>query len=165
MTSVDHYLAKLFRDNQALSTGLVSGRAIEAELERRTARGRRGVRPLREILVGRGVIGAPRASVLERQVRGLLDLWGIPVSGSEVAAGPDDRYRLDYLLLPPVAMEVDGYTHHWSPEAKAADEARRNQLRLGGLFLLVYTWIDIRVEQRRMYGELTTALNTHQKTS
>jgi hypothetical protein len=144
--------------DQALSTRLVSGKALEAELARRAARGRRGVRPLRQILTGRGIIGAPEASVLEREVRELLDQWGIPVTGSEVAAGPDDRFRLDYLLLPPVAMEVDGYTHHRSPEAKAADEARRNQLRLDGLFLLVYTWIDIRAEQGRLYREITTAL-------
>ena len=52
-------------------------------------------------------------------------------------------------------MEVDGYTHHWSPEAKAADEARpESQLLLGGLFLLVYTWIDLRLEQRRVYQEM-----------
>jgi hypothetical protein len=147
--------------DQALSSRLVSGQAISAELERRAARGRRGVRPLREILVGRGVIGAPRASVLERYVLHLLDQWGIPVTGCEVRAGPDDRYRLDFMLLPPVAMEVDGYTHHWSPEAKAADESRRNQLRLEGIFLLVYTWIDARAEQRRMYHELTTACATY----
>jgi hypothetical protein len=145
--------------DEGLSTRLVSGKAIDAELRRRTARGRRGVRPLREILTGRGVIGAPRASVLEREVRALLDAWGIPVTGSEVKTGPDDRYRLDYLLLPPVALEVDGYSHHWSPEAKAADETRRNQLRLGGLFLLVYTFVDIRAEQRRMYREITMALS------
>jgi len=116
------------------------------------------VRPLRQILTGRGVIGAPAASVLERETRMLLDQWGIPVTGSEVKAGPDDRYRLDLMLLEPVALEVDGYTHHWSPEAAAHDNARRNALRLEGLILLVYTWIDIRAAQRRMYRELTAAL-------
>jgi hypothetical protein len=62
------------------------------------------------------------------------------------------------MLLHPVAMEVDGYTDHWSPEAAAHDHARRNELRLGGLFLLVYTWIDVRADQGRMYQEITTAL-------
>jgi AbiEi antitoxin C-terminal domain len=144
--------------DEALSTRLVSGQAIAAELTRRAARGRRGVRPLREILTGRGVIGVPRASVLERYTAQLLDRWGIPIAGREVKAGPDDRYRLDFMLVHPVAMEVDGYTHHWSPEAAAPDHARRNQLRLGGLFLLVYTWIDVRADQRRMHQEITTAL-------
>ena len=91
----------------------------------------------------------------------LLDRWGIPVTGHEVKAGPDDRYRVDFTLLPPVAMEVDGYTHHWSPEAKAHDEARRNRLRLDGVFLLVYTWIDIRRDQFRVHRELTTALTRY----
>jgi hypothetical protein len=144
--------------DQALSSRLVSGQAISAELERRAFPGRRGVRPLREILTGRGVIGAPRASVLERRVARLLSQWGIPVSDCEVKAGPDSRYRLDFMLIEPVAMEVDGYTYHWSPEAAASDNARRNALRLEGLTLLVYSWIDIRAAQRRMYRELTTAL-------
>jgi hypothetical protein len=144
--------------DQALSSRLVSGQAISAELERRASPGRRGVRPLREILIGRGVIGAPRASVLERQVARLLSQWGIPVSGCEVKAGPDGRYRLDFMLIEPVAMEVDGYTHHWSPEAAAHDNARRNALRLEGLVLLVYSWIDVRAAPHRMYRELTTAL-------
>jgi hypothetical protein len=144
--------------DQALSSRLVSGRAVAAELERRAARGRRGVRPLREIMAGRGIIGAPRASALERETMLLLDRWGIPVTGHEVKAGPDDRYRLDFTLLWPVAMEVDGYTYHWSPEAKAHDEARRNRLRLDGVLLLVYTWIDIRRDHFRMHRELTTAL-------
>jgi hypothetical protein len=144
--------------DQGLASRLVSGRAVAAELERRAARGRRGVRPLRDIVASRGIIGAPRASVLEREAILLLDRWGIPVTGHEVRAGPDDRYRLDFMLRPPVAMEVDGYTHHWSPEAKAHDEARRNRLRIDGIFLLVYTWIDIRRDQFRMHRELTTAL-------
>jgi hypothetical protein len=144
--------------DQALSSRLVSGQAISAELERRAVPGRRGVRPLREILTGRAVIGAPRASVLEREVARLLSQWGIPISGCEVKAGPDHKYRLDFMLIEPVAMEVDGYTHHWSPEAAAHDNARRNALRLEGLILLVYTWIDIRAAQRRMYRELTAAL-------
>jgi hypothetical protein len=144
--------------DQGLSSRLISGRAVAAELERRAARGRRGVRLLRHIVASRGIIGAPRASVLERETMLLLDRWGIPVTGHEVRAGPDDRYRLDFTLLPPVAMEVDGYTYHWSPEAKAHDEARRNRLRLDGIFLLVYTWIDVHHGHLRMHGELTTAL-------
>jgi hypothetical protein len=144
--------------DQALSTRLVSGQALAAELERRAARGRRGVRPLRDHLTERGIIGAPRASVLEREAMQLLRRWGIPVAGHEIKAGPDGRYRLDFMLVPPVAMEVDGYTHPWSPEAKAHDEARRNRLRLDGIFLLVYTWLDVRFDQFRMHRETTTAL-------
>jgi hypothetical protein len=144
--------------DRALASGLVTGKGLAAELGRREARGRRGVRPLRELLTERGIVGAPRASVLEREATQLLQRWRVPILGREVSAGPDDRYRLDFLLASPVAMEVDGYTYHWSPEAKSHDEARRNLLRLEGTFLLVYTWRDVRCDQRRMHGEIMTAI-------
>jgi len=144
--------------DRALSTRLVSGKALDAELGRRGARGRRGVRPLREALTDRGIVGAPRPSVLEWETVRLLDRWGVPIHGREIKAGPDDRYRLDFMLVYPVTMEVDGYTYHWSPESKTYDEARRNRLRIDGLFLLVYTWRDVRADQRRMYQEVMTAL-------
>jgi hypothetical protein len=60
-----------------------------------------------------------------------------------------------------VAVEVDGYAYHWSPEAKARDESRRNQLRLSGIFLLVYTWRDIRMEPGRVIREVTAALSRY----
>jgi hypothetical protein len=144
--------------DRALSSGLITGKGLAAEIGRRAGHGRRGVRPLREMLVKRGIVGAPDASVLEREAMHLLDRWGVPVQGREVIAGPDDRYRLDFLLASPVAMEVDGYSYHWSPEAKSHDEARRNRLRLEGTFLLVYTWLDLRFDQRRMHSEVTTAI-------
>jgi hypothetical protein len=146
--------------DRALASGLVSGQGLAAEIGRRSGRGRRGIRPLRTMLTQRGFVGAPDASVLERETLQLLQRWGIPVLGREVSAGPDDRYRLDFLLTPPVAMEVDGYSYHWSPEAKARDEGRRNRLRIEGTFLLVYTstWVDVRSDQRRMRDEISTAL-------
>jgi very-short-patch-repair endonuclease len=55
-------------------------------------------------------------------------------------------------------IEVDGFAYHWSPEAKAYDEARRNRLRLGGSFLLVYSWRDICFDGRRVAQEALVAL-------
>jgi hypothetical protein len=144
--------------DEALSTRLVSGQAIKAELERRTARGRRGVRPLREILTR---TGGDRDATCQRvgKVHGAAPR---PMGHSHRGSRGQDRPRRSlppgFMLLHPVAMEVDGYTDHWSPEAAAHDHARRNELRLGGLFLLVYTWIDVRADQGRMYQEITTAL-------
>lgn len=85
----------------------------------------------------------------------------VPVPGREVRAGPDGRYRIDISLVPPVMVEVDGFAFHWSPEAKAYDESRRNQLRLSGVFLLVYTWRDIRFEAPRVAREVLAALTRH----
>ncbi|MDA8300784.1 MAG: hypothetical protein M0005_04395 [Actinomycetota bacterium] len=142
----------------ALSTRLVTVGGLEAELSRRAGRGRRGVRPLRDLLTRRGMIGAPTPSALEAETSELLHLWKIPVLGREVHIGPDGRYRVDFSLPPPVVIEVDGFAYHWSPEAKAYDEARRNRLRLEGTFVLVYTWRDIRFDGRRVALEALAAL-------
>jgi len=147
--------------DKALSTRLVTVPGIESELDRRAARGRRGVRQLQSLLAERGMIGAPAPSVLESEILSLFARWRIPVQGREVYAGPDGRYRVDISLAYPVMVEVDGFAYHWTPEAKAHDEARRNELRLGGIFLLVYTWLDVRFEERRVGRETMAALNQY----
>jgi hypothetical protein len=147
--------------DRALARGLLSTEAIRAEMARRASRGRSGIRALSEILTDRGLIGVPEPSVLEAEALRLFAKWGIVVQSREVRSGPDGRYRLDFVLTPPVAVEVDGYAYHWSPEAKAHDEARRNQLRLSGIFLLVYTWRDIRHEPARVGREVKAALRRY----
>jgi very-short-patch-repair endonuclease len=71
---------------------------------------------------------------------------------------PDGRYRIDFLIVPGLAVEVDGFAHHWSPEDKAYDDARRNRLRLSGLVVLVYDWRAVRFEERRLANEILDAL-------
>ncbi len=126
--------------DRALAGGLLSAEAISAELGRRASRGRAGIRALERILTDRGFVGVPEPSVLEAETLRVFATSGIAVRSREVRSGPDGRYRIDFVLTPPVAVEVDGYAYHRSPEAKARDESRRNQLRLSGIFLLVYTW-------------------------
>jgi hypothetical protein len=147
--------------DRALASGLLSGSSLAAELERRSSQGRPGSRALREILSDRGIIGGPEPSVLEAETLRLFARWQIEVREREVHVGPDGRYRIDFALRPPVAVEVDGYAYHWSPESKSYDEARRNQLRLQGIFLLVYTWRDIRIEAARVIDEVTAALRSY----
>jgi hypothetical protein len=158
VTSRDQTIAVVDR---ALAGGVLSANGLSAELERLQSKGRRGSRALREILSGRGIIGGPEPSVLEAETLRLFARWRIEVREREVHVGPEGRYRIDFALAPPVAVEVDGYAYHWSPESKAYDEARRNQLRLRGIFLLVYTWRDIRFEAARVGNEVTAALRTH----
>jgi hypothetical protein len=146
--------------DNALVSKLVTVEGIECELERRAAPGRRGVRPLRALLAERGMTGAPQPSALEAETFALLARWKIPVVGREVRVGLGGRYRVEFSLQPPVMLEVDGYAYHWSPEAKAYDEARRNQLRLSGIFLLVYTWRDIRFDGDRVGRETWAAIDS-----
>lgn len=146
--------------DRALSTGLVTVGGLESEIVRRATRGRPGVQVLRTVLAERFMTGAPTPSALEAETLRLFARFKIPVLGREVRAGADGRYRLDISLVPPVAVEVDGFAFHSSPEAKNYDEKRRNQLRLRGIFLLVYTWYDIRFNPERVVREVLAALSS-----
>lgn len=123
---------------------------LEAEVQRLARPGRQGVRALRQALARRGLTGAPAPSVLESRLLRLLRRWGMVPAGVEVVAG-DGRYRLDVLLVAGLALEVDGYAYHWSPEAKAADSRRRNQLALAGIRVIEADWVTVmhRPEQLR----------------
>jgi very-short-patch-repair endonuclease len=83
---------------------------------------------------------------------------GLEPLAVEVKMGPDGRYRVDTLLDPTVAMEVDGYTYHAAPELKEEDERRRNRLRLGGTFVLVYDWTEVLRDTRRIAAECHEAI-------
>ena len=147
--------------DMALARRLVTVAALEAEIQRSARAGRTGVGRLRQGLARRGMSGAPHPSVLESRVLRLLRRIGIEPIAVEVKVGSDGRYRVDTLLDPNVALEVDGYTYHAAPELKAEDERRRGRLRLGGLFLLVYDWTEVLRDTRRIGAECHEALARH----
>lgn len=144
--------------DRALSLGMATTAELLNESRRRSGQGRDGPGTLRDLLLSRGLIGGPEPSVLEAEALRLFRRFAIPVMKREVRHGEHGRYRIDFLITPGLAVEVDGYAYHWSPEAKAHDEARRNELRLGGLFILVYTWRDIRFDSARVAREVRSAL-------
>jgi hypothetical protein len=118
------------------------------------------VRQLRATLHRRGFIGAPAPSVLESRTLRLLHRSGVrPISCEvEVEGG---LFRFDILLAVGLAMEVDGFAYHSSPEAKARDARRRNRIRMGGTFVLEYSWVDIVREPERVSREVLAALVAH----
>jgi hypothetical protein len=134
----------------AMARRLVSVAALEAEIRRASRHGSTGVGRLRQALARRGMSGAPHPSGLESRVLRLLRRIGIEPLAVEVKMGSDGRYRVDTLLDPGVAMEVDGYTYHAAPELKAEDERRRGRLRLSGTFVLVYDWTEVLRDARRI---------------
>ena len=145
--------------DRAIATGVVSVAALEAHLERVRAPGRRGPSELRRLIESRGLGGGPAPSVLEAEALRLFARWDVPLVAREVWAANDGRYRIDFLIAAGFAVEVDGFAYHWSPEAKARDESRRNKLRIGGLFILVYTWRDIRYDGERVAREILGVLH------
>jgi very-short-patch-repair endonuclease len=127
------------------------------ELQRLARPGRRGVRALREAMKQRGLVQAPTASVLESRILRLLRQWGITPAGVEVVVG-EGRYRVDVMLCAGLALEVDGYAFHWSPEAKAADSRRRNRLALQGVRVVEADWVTVMRRPEQLREEVESAM-------
>ena len=89
----------------------------------------------------------------------LLRQAAIKPVAAEVKAGPDLSYRVDILVAPGLAVEVDGYAYHNGPKQMAEDARRRNRLHLSGLQTLVYTWRDIVYDGYRVVAEVRNALD------
>ena len=141
----------------ALARRLVTVESLSAEAARQRRPGRQGPPQLMARLEGRGFAGAPAPSVLESRTLRLLAAGKVKVDGCE-AVVDKGRYRLDIQVGPQLFVEVDGYAYHWAPEQKRRDDERRNQLRLLGFEVLVYDWMAIINERRRVLKEVRTAL-------
>jgi very-short-patch-repair endonuclease len=144
--------------DRALSRRILTVQALEAEHDRLARPGRKGVRTLREALKRRGLVQAPTASVLESRVLRLLRQWRITPLGVEVVVA-DGRYRIDVMLAPGLALEVDGYAFHWSPEAKAADSQRRNRLALQGIRVVEADWVTVMRHPDQLREAIEAALS------
>jgi very-short-patch-repair endonuclease len=130
--------------DRVLARRLVTVPAMVAELGRLSSRGRPGVAALRRALQRTGLTGAPHPSVLESRTRRLLTRFRLPPATIELTAGATGEYRLDF-AYPAIrlAVEVDGYVWHFSPQHQRRDHDRRNRLLRAGWHVLVYTWIDV----------------------
>jgi hypothetical protein len=141
--------------DKAVASGLVGVNGLLAELSRLGRSGRSGPASLRRLLADRGFVGVPRPSVLETKMAGLVIGMHLPPPELEVRAGENGEYRLDYAYRPiKLAVEVDGYVWHWSPEHLQRDHFRRNQLQRNGWVVLVYTWRDVVNESSRVGREI-----------
>ena len=99
---------------------------------------------LRRRLPGRAPPRSP-ARVLDPHTRRLVVKTGLPFPEMELRVGEDGEYRLDLawaaILL---AVEVDGYAFHFSPEEQVQrDVSRRNKLQQAGWTVLVFTWHQV----------------------
>lgn len=130
---------------------------IAAEIDRLSQQGRPGVDVLRQALSTRGYCEAPSPSVLENRTLRLLAAGGIRPVGVEVRVD-EGRYRLDVVLSPTVALEVDGYAYHASPQAMGRDLRRRRDLGRVGWTVLPFTWLDITSDGPKVLREVRDAL-------
>ena len=144
--------------DRGVASRLVTVEGVEAEADRLGRRGRKGVGAVRAALLRRGLRAGPSPSVLESRLHRLLKTGGITPLAVEVVAGPDGAYRVDVQLDAKVVVEADGHVFHSTPEQKAYDEQRRTELRMGGMFVLVYDWRAVTFEGRRVLTECRQAL-------
>jgi hypothetical protein len=146
--------------DRGLAKRLITVAGLQAEVTRRSKPGRPGIGVLRDRLRLRGFVGAPNPSVLESRTLAFLARHGIPVEGCEIVMGPEGEYRIDFSLVPPVMLEMDGYVWHFSPEHMARDNKRRNALRLSGVELYVSNWLGLRRDGTSLARTLRQAINS-----
>lgn len=133
--------------DRALSMRLVTTERLQEAARSDPEHRRAGSRALRQRLAVRGLVDAPRPSVLESHMSRLLERLvrrgTVPPPQRETAV-LGGRFRLDF-SWPTVglAVEVDRYVWHADPSRMGADHERRNRLCGAGWTLLVYTWAQV----------------------
>ncbi|MGH9269189.1 MAG: endonuclease domain-containing protein, partial [Acidimicrobiales bacterium] len=119
---------------------------VETALEAVARRGRRGAGVLRRILDERALGDARPDSLLESRMARLLKSAELPPAAfqHDIYAGRRFVGRVDF-AYPEVrlAIEVDGWEAHASPEALQGDLSRQNALVGAGWTVLRFTWHDI----------------------
>ncbi|MFP5256013.1 MAG: DUF559 domain-containing protein [Acidimicrobiia bacterium] len=134
----------------ALSRGLSIGLLTVTEVERlRDALGRpgrNGTGVVRHILEARSLQSGTEESLLERRFLDLARRAGLPAPVVQYEVWDSGRFvaRIDaaYPSLK-IAIEVDGYAPHSSPEAFQRDRTRQNRLVALGWTVLRFTWDDV----------------------
>jgi very-short-patch-repair endonuclease len=147
--------------DRGAATQLVTFRGLADEADRLSRKGRPGIGALRKVLADRHIIGAPDPSELEKRAYQLFKRKRLPTPVCELVFGPEGEYRLDFAYPEPrLAIEVDGYAYHFSPEQLQRDHARRNKAQAQGWCVLVYTWVDVTRDGGRVAREILLQLQS-----
>lgn len=134
----------------ALSRGLTSRLFAITEVDRlRDAlgrKGRNGTGVMREILEARLLLASPEESVLEARFHEIVRRHDLPPLSIQHEVWHAGRFiaRIDAAYPErQLAIEVDGYSAHSSPDAFQRDRTRQNRLVALGWTVLRFTWADV----------------------
>ncbi len=149
--------------SRALSSRLVSVRALEAALERISGPGVRGTRVLKSILREWGLGVRPPDSVLETRMLTLLHRFKLPQVEFQHVVRSQGRFlaRVDFAYPAlRLAIEVDGHAHHSRAADRERDARRRNRLSLAGWTVLVFTWAQVQREGHDVAAAIAAQIQT-----
>lgn len=129
--------------DSAIRLGLSSPEAVRRRLESIRTRGMAGVCAVERLLTHAG-----GHSMLERRFLELVAAAGLPMPELQVEFRDpgDDHFvaRVDfYFRSRNVVVEVTGVVGHSSPEERARDAQRRNELQELGVRVFEFTWEDV----------------------
>lgn len=129
--------------DDALHRKLTDLAALDACLQRTARRGRRGCRPLRELIKERVRTERFNTSALETLFFEAAIAHALPAPVPQYEVRRDGHFvaRVDFAWPERrVAVEVDGYEHHGGRDAFERDRARLSELAALGWMVIPGTW-------------------------
>jgi very-short-patch-repair endonuclease len=127
---------------RGLTAKLFGLAAADAVLDDLGSKGRTGVGVFRRALDDRALGRDVPESILEVRMARLIRRRGIPMPAYQHWVTPDVRVDFAYPALM-IAIEVDGFGVHGTPEATSADFVRQNRLVGLGWTVLRFTWRQV----------------------
>lgn len=132
--------------SRGLSTRLFSVTEVARLRDALGWRGRNGTGVVAELLDERLLTGRPEESLLEKRLADLVQRHDLPMPVTQHEVWHAGRFvaRVDAAFPErKLAIEVDGFEHHSSPEAFQRDRTRQNRLVALGWTVLRFTWDDV----------------------
>jgi len=132
--------------SRGITTRLLTVVQVQALREALGRPGRNGTGVIQRVLDERLLSASPDASALEARFGRLVRHGDLPLPAFEHEVWHNGRFvaRIDAaypdLML---AIEVDGFAHHSSPDAFQRDRTRQNRLVALGWTVLRFTWTDV----------------------
>lgn len=124
--------------------------------------GRNGTGTVRKVLEDRLLSGGTEESLLERRFMDIIRRHGLPPMAIQHEVWHAGRFiaRIDACYPErKLAIEVDGFAHHSSPDAFQRDRERQNRLVALGWTVLRFTWHDVVHRPSMVAAEIAAAIN------
>lgn len=132
--------------SRGLTTRLFQVDEVERLRDALGRQGRNGTGVVRELLDERLLTMGDEESLLEKRFLDLVRRHGVPPHSFQFEVWHGGRFiaRVDAAYPDrKLAIEVDGFAHHSSPDALQRDRTRQNRLVALGWTVLRFTWDDV----------------------